>query len=114
MPPSGPPEFCLDVCDQAGTAECIEEPVEECVCNTGYTGSDCSISKFNITLSKVEDRKSRITPQSRFFYGNLFHFMKLEKHLLEIFCSHSDKKILIQNIIALSSHINAKAVLLMV
>ena len=36
--PVGPPEFCLDVCDQAGTAECIEDPVEECVCNTGYTG----------------------------------------------------------------------------
>ncbi len=52
--PVGPPEFCLDVCDQAGTAECIEDPVEECVCNTGYTGSDCSISKWLLLSIGVE------------------------------------------------------------
>ena len=31
---------------------------------------------------KAEDRKSRITPQSRFLYGNFFHFMKIEKYAL--------------------------------
>ncbi len=34
------------------------------------------------STKKVEDQKSRITPQSHFLDGNFFHFMKIEKYAL--------------------------------
>ncbi len=55
-----------------------ECPLEDAV----YPACGKNVFYINTSIIKVEDRKSRITPQSRSLYGNFFHFMKIEKYAL--------------------------------